>query len=114
MKVIIYQHDKNIIAVIYPANQDDFLSESHGVSNLKIEEIAKRDVPFGIPYKIMESDSVPENTFGWEVDFKKNDGIGADYGVGSKWAVKAYSIESDELKPTVFVNSETKEIKGAQ
>ena len=50
---------------------------------LSVEEIAKKDVPAGVPYKIIETADVPsDRTFreAWEADFTNPDGhgIGAD------------------------------------
>lgn len=50
---------------------------------LTIDEIAQKDVPAGVPYKIVDVSEIPEDrTFrdAWEYDFKKPDG----YGIGSE------------------------------
>jgi hypothetical protein len=63
MKIIIY--NQNGIKVIIPFMDVD------------IKIIADKDVPFGIPYLIIDDfilPSEPQET--WEVDFSNSDGIG--------------------------------------
>ncbi|MEE9905552.1 MAG: hypothetical protein K4305_09040 [Chlorobium sp.] len=70
MARIIYP-DGDGIAVIIPA-----------ACGLSINEIARKDVPAGLPYKILEVTDVPaDRTFrdAWEADFTDPDG----YGIGS-------------------------------
>lgn len=46
---------------------------------LAIEEVARKDVPAGVPYKIVDADSIPsDRTFrdAWEMDFSNPDGHG--------------------------------------
>ena len=67
-KIIIYSH-QNGVAVMTPTGE------------LSIEETAKKDVPTGIKYKIINSSDLPDDYefFGaWEYDFDKNghDGVG--------------------------------------
>jgi hypothetical protein len=64
---IIYPKEDNGIAVLLP------LSET-----MTIEEIAQRDVPAGVPYKIVSVDIFPKDeTFeaAWEYDFSNPDGV---------------------------------------
>jgi hypothetical protein len=67
MKKIIYEEDTGI-AVMTPTGE------------LSVEETAKKDVPHGRKYKIIDSQDLPKDrTFrgAWEFDFSKNyDGIG--------------------------------------
>jgi hypothetical protein len=75
-QVIIYPNDEGWLSVIFPAVE----------CGLPIEEIAKKDVPTGKPYRIIDSTLLPQDsTFfnAWEADFSNSDGIGADYGIGS-------------------------------
>lgn len=76
-KIIIYQKDEGNIALIHPVLN----------CGLSIDSIAKKDVPTGKPYLIIDSMNVPNDyTFfdAFEADFSSPDGYGADYGVGSK------------------------------
>ncbi|VCU58282.1 hypothetical protein EPIB1_1180 [Tritonibacter mobilis] len=78
-KRIIYQNDdESGICVIIP-----WLG-----SGLTVEEIAAKDVPFGRPFKIVDAAEVPIDRSSrdlWTVDEADlTDGVGADYGVGSK------------------------------
>tara|TARA_R100000030_G_scaffold35704_1_gene26602 strand:- start:1732 stop:1965 length:234 start_codon:yes stop_codon:yes gene_type:complete len=69
---IIYQTDDNGVAVITPAPNCPH----------PIEAIARKDVPAGKPYKIVEDSYVPtDRTFrnAWEVDAAElTDGVGSE------------------------------------
>lgn len=70
-KVIIYPQDSGSIAVVYPSGE------------IAVEEVARKDVPAGKPYMIVDSSELPEeyNEFfnAWEADFSNPDG----YGIGA-------------------------------
>ena len=74
MKVIIYKQDNGSVAVIYP-NQT-------AVDKYGIDALAKKDVPTGKAYKIIDSDDLPTDlTFfeAWTGDEKLlTDGVGDD------------------------------------
>jgi len=67
---IIYQNDNGGVSVITPAPN----------CGLTIEQIARKDVPTGKPYKIVEGTEIPsDRTFrnAWEVDADTlTDGVG--------------------------------------
>jgi hypothetical protein len=68
-QVIIYPNDEGWLSVISPALE----------CGLSIEEIARKDVPAGKPYHIIDVSLLPtENTFfdAWEADFSNPDGHG--------------------------------------
>lgn len=69
-KRIIYKTDEGGVAVIVPAPE----------CPLSVEETAKKDVPSGKAYKIVDTDTVPsDRTFrnAWEVDEAElTDGVG--------------------------------------
>ena len=71
MNRIIYQTDDGGVAVIVPAPE----------CPLTLEEIAKKDVPTGRPYKIVDVSEIPsDRTFrgAWTVDESElTDGVGA-------------------------------------
>ena len=72
-KRIIYPTDQGGVAVIIPAP----------VCELTIEQLARKDVPANVAYKIVDVADVPsDKTFrnAWEADFSNPDGhgIGAD------------------------------------
>jgi hypothetical protein len=73
-QVIIYKTDEGAVAIIVPA-PDCLLVRT-------IEEIAKKDVPYGKPYKIVNAADIPSDwTFrdAWEIDNAiLTDGIGAE------------------------------------
>tara|TARA_S200002703_G_scaffold113818_3_gene99316 strand:- start:754 stop:975 length:222 start_codon:yes stop_codon:yes gene_type:complete len=70
---IIYQTDDGGVAVIIPTPQ--------ALETMSVQEIAKKDVPTGKPYKIVADSEVPsDRTFrgAWEVDpATLTDGVGA-------------------------------------
>jgi hypothetical protein len=68
---IIYPQQNGIVTILTPALNSD----------LTIEELARKDVPAGIPYKIINVEDIPtDRTFrnAWEADFSSPDG----YGIG--------------------------------
>lgn len=99
-KRIIYPHDNGGIAVIIPATDIvGLLLHTHSIpafvaselptgkyvetSRLGVDDtmhlIAKKDVPTGVPYKIIDTEDVPtDRTFraAWEADFTTFDGVG--------------------------------------
>ncbi len=83
---IIYQTDDGGVAIIVPAPQ----------SILTIEEIALKDVPANVAYKIVDVSEIPtDRTFrdAWEIDFQEPDG----YGLGAEafWQLRAQQSESN-------------------
>lgn len=71
-QVIIYPNNEGWLSVVSPAAE----------CGLSIEEIARKDVPAGKRYHIINLDQVPQdNTFfnAWEADFSNPDG----YGIGA-------------------------------
>lgn len=76
-KRIIYQNDEGGVSIIIPAPD----------CGLTIEQIAAKDVPTGVPYKIVDAADIPTDRSerdAWVVDEADlTDGVGADFGVGS-------------------------------
>ena len=72
---IIFKTPENTVTVMQPT------SEWTGT----MEELAQKDVPTGLKYKIVEDSVIPtDRSFrnAWEVDEAElTDGVGADYGV---------------------------------
>lgn len=70
---IIYSTPEGGVAILIPT--PECLAER------TIEEIAAKDVPAGVPYKIISADEIPsDRTFrnAWEADIVEPDGIGAE------------------------------------
>jgi hypothetical protein len=70
MKRIIFPTEDGGVAVVIPTGE------------LSIEDVAKKDVPTGLPYKIVEESEIPsDRTFrdAWEADFTSPDGYGIGY-----------------------------------
>lgn len=69
---IIYKNESGGVSVIRPTDE--------ALSFMTIDEIAKKDVPAGLPYKIVEDSGVPaDRTFrdAWTVDEATlTDGVG--------------------------------------
>jgi hypothetical protein len=75
-QIIIYPLPDDKVAVIVPILD----------CGLTLEEIALKDVPTGLPYKIIDRSDLPTNPMfrdAWEASFDTPDGIGANHGVGS-------------------------------
>lgn len=70
---IIYKNEDGGVSVLHPTEE--------ALSFMSIDEIAKKDVPTGLPYKIVEDSEVPtDRTFrdAWTVDEATlTDGVGA-------------------------------------
>jgi hypothetical protein len=67
-KRIIYQSADGGVAIIIPAE-----------CGLDVQQIALKDVPAGVPFRIIDADDVPaDRTFreAWEADFSQPDGVG--------------------------------------
>jgi hypothetical protein len=68
-KIIIHPNNDGGICTVTPA-------PNCGIS---VEEIARKDTPAGLPYKIVNVSALPEDyTFfgAWEFDFSNPDGVG--------------------------------------
>ena len=74
MNRIIYNQDNGVVAVIIPTPE---ALEQHG-----IQAIAKKDVPFGRPYKLVDASDIPSDRSqrdAWTVDEAElTDGIGGE------------------------------------
>lgn len=69
-KVIIFKSKTGGVCIVTPAKN----------TGLSIDQIAKKSVPVGLPYKIVDADTIPsDRTFrdAWEVDESQlTDGVG--------------------------------------
>ena len=70
---IIYKNESGGVSILHPADE--------ALSFMTIDEIAKKDVPTGLPYKIVDDSEIPtDRTFrdAWTVDEAiLTDGVGA-------------------------------------
>lgn len=93
---IIYTNEDGSVAVIHPTQE--------ALALFPIEVIAKKDVPAGRPYKIVEDSVIPsDRTFrsAWEVDINDlTDGLGADFGAGSRNQFVGYDSETGTVSIT--------------
>jgi len=90
MSKIIYTNPDGNLCVIHPIPG----------CNLTLSQVAAKDVPAGIPYKIVEDDAVPtDRTFrgAWESDMSDPHGVGADFGVGSTYAVIGWDTDGTPI-----------------
>jgi hypothetical protein len=70
MKRIIYQNNDGGVSILIPTGE------------LAIEEVAKKDVPAGVAYKIVDEADIPtDRTFrdAWEANIAAPDGVGLGY-----------------------------------
>lgn len=70
--IIIYPHEAGGVCLCYPSD-----------CGIPVEEIARKDVPAGLPYLLATRDQVPtDHTFfgAFEADFSNPDG----YGIGAE------------------------------
>lgn len=75
-KVIIYNQENGIVAIVRPTQE---ALEKYG-----IEAIAKKDVPAGVPYAIIDAKDIPEDrTFrnAWVADIEEPHGYGSESSV---------------------------------
>jgi hypothetical protein len=73
MNLIIYPNDNGGIVIITPTLEC--------LQTRTIEEIAAKDVPAGVPYKIINASDLPtDRTFrnAWEAQIDTPDGVGAE------------------------------------
>lgn len=87
--------------VIYQTN--DGLAIIIPTGEIAIEEVARKDVPAGVAYKIVDVADIPEDrTFrdAWEADFSSPDGlgIGADAWFAEQEA-KKLEVANDNNQP---------------
>lgn len=79
-------------AIIHP-NSTGNVSVTIPSGEISLEEVAKKDIPYGVPYKIIDNAELPsDHTFfnAWEADFTNPDG----YGLGPN----RYFIEQIEIQ----------------
>ena len=95
MQRIIYPNDQGGIAIIIPAPG----------CGIPLEEIARKDVPAGVPFRIIPASAIPtDRTYreAWTADFSAPDG----HGIG----VDAWFAEQDAKVAPVMAET----IEGAQ
>jgi hypothetical protein len=84
MQRIIFPTGNAGVAVIIP------------IGNLPISEIARKDVPAGVPYRIVDAADIPSDRSQralWTADFSEPDG----YGIGAEaWFAEQQEQEQDE------------------
>jgi hypothetical protein len=92
--VVIFPNEQGGVACLFPCDP-----------TISLEQIAKKDVPFGTPYRIVPRNALPEEFHffdAFEADFSTPDGYGADYGYGSTNEVIGWNEDGTPiLKATV-------------
>jgi len=86
MKAIIYTNDNGGVSILYPTGE------------LAIEEVAKKDVPVGKPYKIVNAQDISsDRTFrdAWESNIIDHDGVGLGYEAWFALQPKPVEVEND-------------------
>jgi hypothetical protein len=90
MNRIIYQNDNGKVSIIIPTPE--------ALQTLTIDDIAKKDVPAGVPYKIVDATEIPEDrTFrgAWEANITEPDGVGLGYDAWFALQPKPVEVEDD-------------------
>ena len=84
-------------AIIYP--NETTVSFIRPLSDaLSIQEIARKDVPFGVPYRIIDAALIPEDrTYrdAWTADFSNPDGTGLG---PHRWWIEQFTAEIAQLQ----------------
>lgn len=72
MDIIIYKNPDNTVVELFPSPE--------ALEFATIEQIAQKDVPSGLEYKIIDQSTLPDNEFrnAWEWDYSDNDGVGGE------------------------------------
>ena len=90
-KRIIYVNEDGGVSVVIPMPD----------CGLTVEQIADKDVPVGVPYKIVDASEIPTDRSArdlWDVDDADlTDGVGADYGAGSTNAVVGWNDDGSPI-----------------
>jgi hypothetical protein len=81
---IIYRQENGVLALVIVAPD----------CGLSVDEIARKDVPAGVPYLIVHDDIIPDLVYSdaWEADFSSPHG----YGIGAE----AWFSERSAMKAT--------------
>lgn len=69
MKVVIFKNDAGSLSILRPIDGN----------GLTVEQIAVKDVPAGVPFRIIDESDLPEDTryqAAWTADFSAPDGVG--------------------------------------
>ena len=82
---ILYKQSNGVVCVVIPAPKILLEINPDTEQLWTVEDIAKKDVPTGYKYKIVEDSDIPtDRSFrgAWTVDESDlTDGVGADYGI---------------------------------
>jgi hypothetical protein len=90
MNRIIYQNNDGGVSIIIPTPE--------ALQTLTIDDIAKKDVPASVPYKIVDATDIPEDrTFrgAWEAEITEPDGVGLGYDAWFALQPKPVEVEDD-------------------
>ena len=90
MNRIIYQNNDGGVSIIIPTPE--------ALQTLTIDDIAKKDVPAGVPYKIVDASDIPsDRTFrdAWEANITDHDGVGLGYDAWFALQPKPVEVEDD-------------------
>ena len=80
-KRIIYTNEEGGLSVVVPAPK----------SKLTVEQIAEKDVPSGVDYKIVDIDKIPEDRYFRDAWKKTSTGVGVDL-------PKAREVKMDKIR----------------
>lgn len=89
-KRIVYPSDDGGVSIIIPTPE--------ALASYSIDDIAKKDVPAGVAYKIVDVADIPEDrTFrnAWEADITEPDGVGLGYDAWFALQPKPVEVTND-------------------
>ena len=95
---IIYKNESGGVSIIHPTDE--------ALSFMTIDEIAKKDVPTGVKYKIVEDSEVPtDRTFrdAWEVDINILTG-------GGRWRMINVNLDKAKDIANAFLRNQRAEL----
>lgn len=80
--------------IVYPNQTSNSLMLLIPTGELPLDVTAKKDVPSGVPYLIVDRADLPEDFdffAAWEASFDKPVGYGADWGIGSTKGIAGWT-----------------------
>lgn len=107
MKVIVFKNNDGTCGIIYPTSKAI-------ASNLSLEQIAKKDVPNGLSWRICDIDKIPSDRTFREAWTDKNDSETVDIDIKKARDIKAKNLRILRNKKLEELDIETMRGKDVQ